>query len=36
MTLAIVDRLVHHARVFEMNAESYRRRTALERQRGPG
>ena len=31
-----VDRLVHHATIFEMNVESYRRRTALERKRGPG
>jgi DNA replication protein DnaC len=36
MTLAAVDRLVHHATILEMNVESYRRRTALERQRGPG
>jgi DNA replication protein DnaC len=28
MTLAAVDRLVHHAAIFEMNVESYRRRTA--------
>ena len=26
MTLAVVDRLVHHATIFEMNVESYRRR----------
>ena len=31
MTLAAVDRLVHHATIFEMNVESYRRRTALKR-----
>lgn len=31
MTLAAVDRLVHHATIFEMNVESYRRRTAIER-----
>jgi DNA replication protein DnaC len=36
MTLAVVDRLVHHATIFEMNVESYRRRTALDRKRGPG
>jgi DNA replication protein DnaC len=36
MTLAAVDRLVHHATIFEMNVESYRRRTAIERKRGPG
>jgi DNA replication protein DnaC len=36
MTLAAVDRLVHHATIFEMNVESYRRRSAMEakRQRG--
>jgi len=37
MTLAAVDRLVHHATIFEMNVESYRRRAALDRkQTGPG
>jgi DNA replication protein DnaC len=36
MTLAAVDRLVHHATIFEMNVESFRRRAALERKRGPG
>lgn len=37
MTLAAVDRLVHHSTIFEMNVESYRRRTAIERrQSGPG
>ncbi len=35
MTLAVVDRLVHHATIFEINVESYRRRAALERKRGP-
>jgi DNA replication protein DnaC len=36
MTLAAVDRLVHHATIFEINVESYRRRSAIEakRQRG--
>jgi DNA replication protein DnaC len=36
MTLAAVDRRVHHATIFEMNVESYRRRSAMEakRQRG--
>jgi hypothetical protein len=35
--LAAVDRLVHHATIFEMNVESYRRRTAIERkQKGAG
>ena len=36
MTLAAIDRLVHHATIVEMNVESYRRRTALERNRGQG
>ena len=36
MTVAAIDRLVHHAVIIEMNVESYRRRTALERKRGPG
>ncbi len=37
MTLAAVDRLVHHATIFEMDVESYRRRAALERkQQGAG
>ncbi len=36
MTLAAVDRLVHHATIFEMNVESYRRREAIHRKRGPG
>ena len=36
MTLAVVDRLVHHATIFEINVESYRRRAALERKRGSG
>src|SRR3954449_5078145 len=31
MTLAAVDRLVHHATIFEINVDSYRRRVALER-----
>jgi DNA replication protein DnaC len=31
MTLAAVDRLVHHATIFEMNVESYRQRAALHR-----
>lgn len=35
MTLAAVDRLVHHATIFEMNVESYRRRSALQRQSKP-
>ncbi len=36
MTLAAVDRLIHHATIFEMNVESYRRRSAIARSRGPG
>ena len=36
MTLAAVDRLVHHATILELNVESYRRRSALQRQRRPG
>src|SRR3546814_20726156 len=36
MTLAAVDRLVYHATIFEMNVESYRRRAALQRQKGAG
>jgi DNA replication protein DnaC len=37
MTLAAVDRPVHHSTIFELNVESYRRRTALQRkQLGPG
>ena len=35
MTLAAVDRLVHHATIFEMNVESFRRREAVRR-KGPG
>ncbi len=34
MTLAAVDRLVHHATIFEMNVDSYRRRTAIGRKQG--
>jgi DNA replication protein DnaC len=36
MTLAAIDRLVHHATILEMNVESYRRREALEKKRGRG
>src|SRR6201993_2648714 len=36
MTLAAIDRLVHHATILEMNVESYRRRAALDRKRGLG
>jgi len=33
MTLAAVDRLVHHATIFEMNVESYHRKVAQNAQR---
>ena len=36
MTLAAVDRLVHHATILELNVESYRRRQAINQKRGPG
>jgi DNA replication protein DnaC len=36
LTLAAIDRLVHHATIIEMNVESYRRRAAIERKRGSG
>ncbi len=36
MTLAAVDRLVHHATIFELNVESFRRRQAIDKKRGPG
>src|ERR1700746_878015 len=36
MTVAAVDRLVHHSTIFELNVESYRRRAALERKRSRG
>jgi DNA replication protein DnaC len=36
MTLAAIDRLVHHATILEMNVESYRRKTAIERKRDRG
>ena len=35
MTVAAIDRLVHHATIFEMNVESYRRRTAIAPRRRP-
>ena len=35
--VAAVDRLVHHATIFEMNVESYRRRAAVaQKKKGPG
>ena len=36
VTLAAIDRLVHHARIVEMNVESYRHKAALKRKRGKG
>lgn len=36
MTLAAVDRLVHHSSIFELNVKSYRRRTAVTKKRGRG
>ena len=36
MTLAAIDRLVHHATILEMNVESYRRKAALGRRRSAG
>ena len=35
MTVAAIDRLVHHSVIFEMNVESYRRRTAQGRKPKP-
>jgi DNA replication protein DnaC len=34
MTIAAVDRLVHHSVVVEMNVESYRQKAAINRKRG--
>ena len=36
MTLAAIDRLVHHATILEMNVDSYRRKAALDRKRARG
>ena len=33
--VAAVDRLVHHGTILEMNVESYRRRSALDRSAKP-
>lgn len=33
MTAAAIDRLVHHSTIFELNVESYRRRTAGDKQK---
>ena len=35
MTRAAVNRLVYHAPIFEMNVESYRRRSAVQRRIAP-
>jgi DNA replication protein DnaC len=35
MTLAAIDRLIHHSVILEMNVESYRRRAALARREPP-
>jgi hypothetical protein len=36
IAIAAIDRLVRHATIPEMNVESYQRRAALDRKRGPG
>jgi DNA replication protein DnaC len=36
MTLAAIDRLVHHAMILEMNVDSYRRKEAVDKARGAG
>jgi DNA replication protein DnaC len=36
MAIAAVDRLVHHATIFEVDAESYRRKEALKKSQGKG
>jgi DNA replication protein DnaC len=36
MTLAAVDRLVHHSTIFELNVDSYRRRSAAAKKRRVG
>lgn len=33
MTVAAIDRLVHHSMIFELNVESYRRRSASHNKR---
>jgi DNA replication protein DnaC len=33
MTVAAIDRLVHHSTIFELNVESYRRRNANDKQK---
>jgi hypothetical protein len=34
MTVAAIDRLVHHATILELNVESYRRKTAEQAKAG--
>ncbi|SDB00008.1 hypothetical protein SAMN02927914_06818 [Mesorhizobium qingshengii] len=34
MTVAAIDRLVHHSTIIEMNGESYRKRAAVARGSG--
>jgi DNA replication protein DnaC len=36
MTLAAIDRLVHHATILEMNVDSYRRKEAIDKARSVG
>jgi DNA replication protein DnaC len=36
MTLAAIDRLVHHATILEMNVDSFRRKAAVEKARSVG
>ena len=36
MTLAAVDRIVHHATILELNVDSYRRKEAVDKPRGAG
>ena len=36
MTLAAIDRFVHHATILEMNVDSYRRKEAIDKARGVG
>ena len=36
MTLAAIDRIVHHATILEMNVDSYRRKEAVDKARGAG
>ena len=36
MTLAAIDRLIHHATILEMNVDSYRRKEAIDKARGAG